>query len=73
MSRVRFPVDEGNCYFSLRVQKDSGAHPASYPLGTEVSYPGGKAAGGGGVKLVPTLELYGAIPPLPHTSPWHGA
>jgi hypothetical protein len=24
-------------------QTDSGAHPASYPMGTEVKFPGGKA------------------------------
>jgi hypothetical protein len=33
--------------FSLhyRVQNCSGAHPASYPMGTRGSFPGGKAAG----------------------------
>jgi hypothetical protein len=33
--------------FSLhhRVQNGSGAHPASYTMGTRVSFPGGKAAG----------------------------
>jgi len=28
-----------------RVQNGSGAHPASYPLGTGMSFPWGKAAG----------------------------
>jgi hypothetical protein len=45
-SRVRFPEGTGN--FSLHyscVQKGSGAHPASYPMGTRGSFPGGKAAG----------------------------
>jgi hypothetical protein len=44
-SRVRFPAEAG--YFSLhhRVQNGSGAHPASYPMGTRGSFPGGKAAG----------------------------
>jgi hypothetical protein len=28
-----------------RVQTGSGAHPASYPMGTEASLPAGKAAG----------------------------
>jgi hypothetical protein len=28
-----------------RVQHGSGAHPASYPVGTKVSFPWGKAAG----------------------------
>jgi hypothetical protein len=43
-SRVRFPAGAGN--FSLhRVQNSSGAHPASYPMGTRGSFPGGNAAG----------------------------
>jgi len=29
----------------LRVQTGSGAHPASYPMGTRGSFPRGKAAG----------------------------
>jgi hypothetical protein len=46
-SRVRFPAGAGN---SLRhrvhlVQNGSGAHPASSPMGTGVSFPGDKAAG----------------------------
>jgi hypothetical protein len=43
-SRVRFLVGAGN--FSLRhhVQNGSGDHPASYPMGTRGSFPGGKAA-----------------------------
>jgi hypothetical protein len=41
---VRVPVGAGN--FSLhRVQNGSGAHPSSCPMGTRVSFPGGKAAG----------------------------
>jgi hypothetical protein len=44
-STVRFLV--GAEYFSLhhRVQNGSGAHPASYPMGTRGPFPGGKAAG----------------------------
>jgi hypothetical protein len=41
-SRVRFPAGAGN--FSLH-QTGSGAHPASYPMGTRGSFPVGKAAG----------------------------
>jgi hypothetical protein len=44
-SRVRFLVGAGNFSLHNRVQKDSGAHPASYPMGTRGSFPGGKAAG----------------------------
>jgi hypothetical protein len=35
----------GNFYLRHSVQNDSGAHPASYPMGTRSSFPGGKAAG----------------------------
>jgi hypothetical protein len=44
ISGARFLVGAGN--FSLRhsVQTDSGAHPASYPMGRECSLNGGKAA-----------------------------
>jgi hypothetical protein len=42
-SSVRFPAGAGS--FSLhRVQNGSGAHSASYPMGTRGSFPGGKAA-----------------------------
>jgi hypothetical protein len=43
-SRVRFPAGVGNFSLYHRVQNGSGAHPASYPMGTRGSYPGGKAA-----------------------------
>jgi hypothetical protein len=32
-------------FFHHRVQNGSGAHAASYPMGTRGSFPGGKAAG----------------------------
>jgi hypothetical protein len=41
-SRVRFPAGAGN--FS-HVQNGSGAYPASNPMGSRGSFPGGKAAG----------------------------
>jgi hypothetical protein len=44
-SRVRLPVGAGNFYLHYRLQKGCGAHPASYPMGTRGSFPGGKAAG----------------------------
>jgi hypothetical protein len=44
-SRVRFPARAGNFSLHYRVQTGSGAHPASYPMGTRGSFPGGKAAG----------------------------
>jgi hypothetical protein len=33
------------CRFHHRVQNGSGAHPASYPMGTRGFFPGNKAAG----------------------------
>jgi hypothetical protein len=44
-SRVRFQVGAGNFSLRHRVQNGSGAHPASYPMGTRGSFPGDKAAG----------------------------
>jgi hypothetical protein len=44
-SRVRFPAVAGNFSLHHRLQNGSGAHPASYPMGTRGSFPGGKAAG----------------------------
>jgi hypothetical protein len=43
-SRVRFPAGAGNFSLHHRVQTGSGTHPASYPVGTRDSFPGGKAA-----------------------------
>jgi hypothetical protein len=43
-SRVRFPAGAGNFSLRHRVRNSSVAHPASYPMGTRDSFPGGKAA-----------------------------
>jgi hypothetical protein len=43
-SRVQFLAGAGNFSIHHRVQSGSGDHPASYPLGTRGSFPGGKAA-----------------------------
>jgi hypothetical protein len=42
---VRVPVGAGNFFPHHHVQTGSGAHPASIPMDTRVSLPGGKAAG----------------------------
>jgi hypothetical protein len=39
------PDGAGNFSLHHRIQNDSGAHSASYPVGTRGSFPGGKAAG----------------------------
>jgi hypothetical protein len=44
-SRVRFPAGAGNFSLHHSVQNGSGTQPASYPMSTRVSIPGGKAAG----------------------------
>jgi hypothetical protein len=43
--RVRFPAGAGNFSLHHRVQNGSGAHPASYPMGTRGSSSGGEVAG----------------------------
>jgi hypothetical protein len=44
-SEVRVTVRAGNFFPHHRVQTGSGAHPASYSMGTKASFPGGKSAG----------------------------
>jgi hypothetical protein len=44
-STVRFPVVAGNFSLHNGVQNSSGAHLASYPMGTRGSFPGDKAVG----------------------------
>jgi hypothetical protein len=53
-SRVRFPAGVGNFSLHHRVQNGSGAHPASYQMGTRGSFPGDKRRG---VKLTTHLHL----------------
>jgi hypothetical protein len=43
-SRVRFPAETGNFSLHHRLRNGSGAHPASYPMGTRGSFLGGKVA-----------------------------
>jgi hypothetical protein len=45
VSRVWFPAGAGDFSLHNRVQNGSAAHPASYPMGTRDSFPGGEAAG----------------------------
>jgi hypothetical protein len=49
MTGVRFPTGERDFSLLHSVQTGSGAHPASYPMGTGGYFPEGKAARG--VKL----------------------
>jgi hypothetical protein len=44
-SRFRFPAGAENFSLNHRVQNGSGTHPASCPMGSRGSFPGGTAAG----------------------------
>jgi hypothetical protein len=44
-STVPFPAGAGNFSLHHRVQNGSAVHPSYYPMGTEGSFPGDKAAG----------------------------
>jgi hypothetical protein len=44
-SKIRFPAENGNFSLHHRIQNGSGAHPASYPMGTRGFLLGSKAAG----------------------------
>jgi hypothetical protein len=54
-SRVQFPAGAGNFSLHHHVQNSSGVHPASYPMGTRGSFPGGKVARS--MKLTTHLHL----------------
>jgi hypothetical protein len=43
---IRSPTGAGDFSSSPCIQTGSGAHPASYPMGTGGSFPGGKARPG---------------------------
>jgi hypothetical protein len=45
VSSFRFPIEAGNFSLHHRVQNGSGAHPATYPMGTRGYFLGVKAAG----------------------------
>jgi hypothetical protein len=79
--RLRYGLDGGVWGPELSLlhsaQAGSGAHPASFPMGTGVSFPRGLS--GQAVKLTTHLQLLprsrkrGSIPPLPHTPSWRSA
>jgi hypothetical protein len=67
-SRVRFPAEAGNFSLHHRVQNGSGAHPASYPMGTRGSFPGAKRPG-----REPDQECVELYLHSPSTSSWCGS
>jgi hypothetical protein len=68
-SRVRFPAGAGNYSLHHRVQNGSGAHPASYAMGTRCSFLRSKAARAWSWPLTSIScrgqRMSGAVPPLP--------
>jgi hypothetical protein len=64
-SGVRIPAGAGNFFLLHRVQTGSGAHPASYPMGTGGSLSEGKAAGAWNWPPPFSAEVKNAILPLP--------
>jgi hypothetical protein len=75
-SRIRFPARPGNFSLHHRVQTGSGAHLASYPMGTgafSLWQSGRDVKLTTHLHLVPRSRMRGAIPPLPNTSSWRGA
>jgi hypothetical protein len=76
-SMFRFPAGAGNFSLHNRVQNDSGAHPASYPVVTRGSFPGLKRPGPEADHSPPSsaevkewVELYLHSP---NTPSWRGA
>jgi hypothetical protein len=75
-SRVRFPARAGNFSLHHRIQNASGAHPASYPIGTSSSFLGGIVAGAWSWPLPSSAEVKEWVEQYfhsPYTRPWHGA
>jgi hypothetical protein len=73
----RVLIGSGNFSLHRSVQTDSGPHPASYPMGTRVSFPGDKADEACTWPLTSTYTeiknawCYTSI--TPHTPSWRGS
>jgi hypothetical protein len=77
VSRIPFLAGAGNFSLHHRVQNGSGAHPASYPVGTRGSFPAVKPSGREADHSLPStskvkecVELYLHSP---YTPSWHDA
>jgi len=62
---VRVPIRVGNFSLHHRVQTGSEAHPASYPMDSRESFPGGDMKLTTHLHLVLRSRIHGAILPLP--------
>jgi hypothetical protein len=75
-SGVRVPAGAGNFSLHHRVQTDSGAHPASYPMGIRGSFHGGKRPGREADHSPPySAEFKACVEPYlhsPNTPSWRG-
>jgi hypothetical protein len=60
-SGIRVPVGAGNFSLHHRVQTGTGAHPASYPMGTGGSFLDGKVAGAWSYTSTPPKRLHGMV------------
>jgi hypothetical protein len=66
----------GWIWFNSHIQSSSGAHPASYTMGTGESFPRVKWPGleaDHSPNLLPRLRIHGDVSPVPHASSWCGA
>jgi hypothetical protein len=54
---VRVPAEAGNFSLNHRIHTASGTHPASYPVGSRGSFPGGKAVGAWSWPLTSSAEV----------------
>jgi hypothetical protein len=79
MIGVRYPAGAGNFFLRHCVQTGSDAYPASYPMGTGGSFPGGRVKRPGreadhsppsSAEVKEYEKLY---PQYPNTSSWSGA
>jgi hypothetical protein len=73
---LRFPTGPRECSLLHSVKTGSGAHLASYPLGTGGYFSGNKTAGACSWPLTPSsaqVKNGGSILPLPHMSSWRVA
>jgi hypothetical protein len=74
-SKIRFSTGAGNFSLHLRVQNGSGSHPATYPMGTRGSFPGGTGREAdhsppSSAEVEEWVELYLHSP---NTPSWRGA
>jgi hypothetical protein len=70
---VRFPAVASDCSLFHSVQTGSGAHPASYTIGTGALPVGAKRQGRESGRSPPPgaeVKNCGAIPPFPRTPSW---